>query len=57
MGVTKPNAGMSTGDNAQYMAKGGKKKMMAGGKKMMAGGKKMAMGGKYKMGKTVKKGM
>ena len=53
MGMTS-SKGMGT---EQYMAKGGKKKMMAGGKKMMAGGKKMAMGGKYKMGKAVKKGM
>lgn len=57
MAITKGNAGAGTAENAQYMAKGGKKKMMAGGKKMMAGGKKMAMGGKYKMGKAVKKGM
>lgn len=42
MGITKGTAGMGTGENAQYVKKGGKiaakKKMMYGGKPAMKKG-------------------
>jgi hypothetical protein len=44
MGMTKGKAGMGTGENAQYMKKGGK----AGAKKMMAGGTGYKKGGMTK---------
>jgi len=63
MGITKGKAGMGTGENAQYVKKGGKvgkKKMMTGGmanpnpKATVKPSKKM--GGMYKKG-GMKKGM
>jgi hypothetical protein len=55
MAMTKSKEGMGTAENQQYMAKGGKKKMMAGGKNAAAKVSPMAKGGKYKMAGTVKK--
>lgn len=60
MGMTKGKAGMGTGDNAQYMKKGGKKMMTGGMKNSNAKATvKPSMkksGGMYKKG-GMKKGM
>ena len=65
MGMTKGKAGMGTGDNAQYMKKGGTKKMGTGGamgKVQVQGPNKAAKAtpmkkvGMYKKG-GMKKGM
>jgi len=59
MGISKGKAGMGTGENAQYMKKGGTKKMKTGGmnnpNKAAAVSPKMKGGGMYKKG-GMKKG-
>jgi hypothetical protein len=56
MGMTKGKAGMGTGDNAQYMKKGGKKMMTGGMNNSNAKATPMKKGGMYKKG-GMKKGM